>query len=125
MQHVFSIIHQTFTHTHTLHRPAYTLTQHTQTSTPQGDEPLFLGDPDFSEGESGSSSPEPDSQNEEVIFSLLFGECDTEGTGEVTVDKLVDFIKTVQVGEHRTEGDEVYDSQVDVSTMSTLIIVLS
>lgn len=85
-----------------------------RTSTPQGDE-LREFEPYLSGEESGSSSPEPSS--DEVVFSLLFQQCDDEGTGLVEVDKLVQFIRTVQLGEQNREGDEVYDSQDDLSKL--------
>ena len=81
-------------HTHTQHT-------HTHTQTLEG------------EDSSDSGSPEPNS--EEAIFSLLFQQCDSDASGLVQVDQLVEFIRSVQMGGSHP-GDQVYDSHSDVSS---------
>ena len=62
--------------------------------------------------ESGASSPELN--DEEAIFTLLFQQCDTEGTGEVGVEELISYIRKVRLGQQHSDKEEVYDSQEDV-----------
>ena len=73
-------------------------------------DPLFESDHD-----SSISSPSPEPDSEEAIFTLLFQECDTDGSGFVEVESLVSFIRKTQLGQqHHSDKEEVYDSQEDV-----------
>ena len=76
------------------------------------DSPLFDSDAASSGPNSGASSPEP--HDEEAIFTLLFQECDSEGTGEVEVEQLIGYIRKVRLGQQHSDKEEVYDSQDDV-----------
>lgn len=78
--------------------------------------PLFENDGSLSGQESGTSSPEPN--DEEGIFTLLFQQCDTEGAGEVEVEKLISYIRKVRLGQQHSDKEEVYDSQEDVRQTS-------
>lgn len=81
------------------------------------DPPLFEKDGQ----DSATSSPEPDS--EEAIFTLLFQQCDTEGTGEVGVEQLISYIRKVRLGNQVSDREEVYDSQEDVRIIHSFIHV--
>lgn len=61
-------------------------------------------------GQAGSSE-----LGEEHIFSLLFGECDREGTGLVDVAELIGYIRRMQLQVQHPEGEESLDSQHSVS----------
>ena len=76
------------------------------------DSPLFDSDAASSGPNSGASSPEP--HDEEAIFTLLFQQCDSEGTGEVGVEQLISYIRKVRLGQQHSDKEEVYDSQDDV-----------
>ena len=66
-------------------------------------------------GEASPSSPSQ-SQNEEQIFSLLFGECDTEHTGLVDVKDLIEYIRRMQLQVGRSgSGEDTVDSEDSVS----------
>ncbi len=53
---------------------------------------------------------------------MLFSQCDTEHCGLVDVDMLVDYIRSVQIGQ--TNSEELYDSQIDVSTLTCVNILM-
>ena len=76
------------------------------------DSPLFDSNAASSGPNSGSSSPEP--HDEEAIFTLLFQQCDSEGTGEVGVEQLISYIRKVRLGQQHSDKEEVYVSQDDV-----------
>lgn len=69
----------------------------------------------------GEGSPEEgggEGKSEEELYTLLFYKVDSDGSGHVTVDSLVDYLHQMQVGlpKSRVTGqEEVYDSQEDVS----------
>lgn len=46
-----------------------------------------------------------DSADEARIFSLLFGECDKEGTGLVDVRVLVEYIRNMQMRDRHSEDE--------------------
>ena len=75
--------------------------------------PLFENEPGSGQ-DSGASSPEPN--NEDNMFTLLFQECDTDGTGEIEVERLISYIRKVRLGQEHGDKEEVYDSQEDVSS---------
>ena len=76
------------------------------------DSPLIDSDAASCGPNSGSSSPEP--HDEEAIFTLLFQQCDSEGTGEVGIEQLISYIRKVRLGQQHSDKEEVYDSQDDV-----------
>ena len=91
----------------------------TPTHLAKGDD-ILLDDEHASSGqESGASSPELN--DEEAIFTLLFQQCDTEGTGEVGVEQLISYIRKVRLGQQHGEKEEVYDSQEDVRKRKTTL----
>ncbi len=61
------------------------------------------------EEDEGGGSP----HHEEAIYTLLFQECDKDGSGIVAVDALVQYIQRMQLGEQSPQ-EEVYDSEEDV-----------
>ena len=75
-------------------------------------------------GEEGGSQEDSggEQRSEEEVYTLLFCEVDSDGSGLVTVDSLVDYLRRMQLGTPRSIGrgrgagvEEVYDSQEDVS----------
>lgn len=63
-------------------------------------------------GEGGSK------KSEEEVYSLLFCEVDSDGSGLVGVDSLVDYLSHVQLGTRGGPGvEEVFDSEEDVSQL--------
>ena len=105
----------TYTHTH------YDTSQlQTPTHLVEGP-PLFDSDASSSGPNSGASSPEPN--DEETIFTLLFQQCDTEGTGEVGVEQLISYIRKVRLGQQHSDKEEVYDSQDDVRNSSSDFLI--
>ena len=90
----------------------FQLQQQTPIHVAKRDDILFDDECASSGQESGASSPEL--TDEETIFTLLFQQCDTEGTGEVGVEQLISYIRKVRLGQQHNEKEEVYDSQEDV-----------
>lgn len=71
------------------------------------------------EGE-GEDRPEEGGEggHEEELYTLLFCKVDSDGSGQVAVDSLVDYLHHMQMGTPQSQGtgrEEVYDSQDDVS----------
>lgn len=52
---------------------------------------------------------------------MLFQRCDSDGSGLVKVDILVDFIRSVQMGTGGREGEQEYDSHIDVKLSHYLV----
>ncbi len=63
------------------------------------------------------ASPETKEQlsEEERVFGLLFGQCDTEGVGLVDTKKLMGYIRNMQLQYRRPEGEELFESHDSVS----------
>ena len=63
-----------------------------------------------------SSLQDSSGGGEEQIYALLFSECDSNNTGWVTVDALVNYIAQMLTGAtHVRDDEEVYDSDESVS----------
>ena len=63
-----------------------------------------------------SSLQDSSGGGEEQIYALLFSECDSNNTGWVTVDALVNYIAKMLTGDtHVRDDEEVYDSDESVS----------
>ncbi len=69
--------------------------------------------PPFKDDPSGNISPKV--SEEERVFALLFGQCDTEGVGLVDTKKLVGYIRNMQLQYRRPEGEELFESHDSVS----------
>lgn len=62
-------------------------------------------------------SPEEEGKSEEELYTLLFSKVDSDSSGQVPVDSLVDYLHQMKTGapQGRSGREEVYDSQEDVS----------
>ena len=60
-------------------------------------------------------------KSEEEVYSLLFCEVDSDSSGIVGVDSLVDYLSRVQLGTSGGPGVEVFDSEEDVSQLQAVL----
>lgn len=67
-------------------------------------------------------SAEEEGKSEEELYTLLFSKVDSDGSGQVPVDSLVDYLHQMKTGapQGRSGREEVYDSQEDVSVTRSL-----